>query len=104
MTSPRINDVVDPNILPKAWQTVCNMENSLATIVDLASALALVSEAIDEASVSGAIQRVAWMIRDSANEAEELRGQLFHMTHANNRSRLATTRDEVSYATQGGKL
>ncbi|MBX3584756.1 MAG: hypothetical protein KF810_23010 [Rhizobiaceae bacterium] len=67
----------------KAREAVMSMEEPLAVIKDLANALALIAEAMGDDSPATTVQRLAWMVKDQVNEAEQLRGQLFHMTRPN---------------------
>jgi len=62
------------------FETVCEMETPLTVAVDLAMALASIAETIDDDD-SRVVQRLAWMLRDQIEAAEERRGELFHLTH-----------------------
>lgn len=94
--------VVDPKILPTAFSTVTKMEDPLQVAVDLANGLSLIALTINDQNTSLVIQRLSWLIKDSVDAAEELRGHLFHMTHAANRHKLATTRADGNYGQEGG--
>lgn len=62
------------------FETVCEMETPLTVAVDLAMALASISETIDDDD-GRIIQRLSWMLRDQIDVAEKRRGELFHLTH-----------------------
>ena len=58
------------------------MEDPIATVKDILSALAMIAETLGEDDAAGPIQRLAWLGHDQIVKAEELRGQIFHATHS----------------------
>jgi len=62
------------------FRQVSNMETPLATAVDLLAGIAFIAETLDP-DEAGPIQRIAGLAGSAVREAEELRGQLFRLTH-----------------------
>lgn len=65
-----------------AFSHVCKMEDPLATIKDLLKCLAFLAESL-ESDVGSVVQRVAWLGIDEFDRVEEMRGELFKLTHPN---------------------
>lgn len=65
---------------PEPFRQVCDMEEPMTVIVDLALALATITETMDN-DIGRIVQRLAWLIKDHADAAEHLRGELFKITH-----------------------
>lgn len=62
------------------FRQVADMEVPLATIHDMLRGLAMLAEGMDE-DYAGIVQRMAWYALDQCRTAENLRGELFHLTH-----------------------
>lgn len=62
------------------YKRVCDMETPLTTIHDLLLGISFIASTLedDEGSV---IQRIAWLAIREFKAAENLRGELFHLTH-----------------------
>ncbi|MBI1238276.1 MAG: hypothetical protein GC199_02930 [Alphaproteobacteria bacterium] len=62
------------------FRQVSDMEKPLATIHDLLAGIAFIAETLGDEEGS-AIQRIAWLGIRECKAAEELRGDLFRLTH-----------------------
>lgn len=68
------------DVTAEAFRNVGDMETPLATIRDLVVGLSLIAEALSDDEAS-AIQRIAWLAKDQCDAVEDLRGNLFRLTH-----------------------
>lgn len=66
----------------EAFQNVGDMEMPLATIRDLAMALAFISEKFSD-NEGSVVQRLAWLVIENCDELEKARRNLFRLSHPN---------------------
>lgn len=62
------------------FRQVSDMENPLATAMDLIAGIVFITEALD-LDEARPIQRIAWLASSAVKEDEGLRGELFKLTH-----------------------
>jgi hypothetical protein len=67
---------------PGLWGIVCDMEDDVQTVMDYATALALIAETLGDTH-GRVVQRLAWGIKQHQEKVEERRGLLFHAMHPN---------------------
>lgn len=79
-TVPAAAEGLPEDPIPSAFRLVDDMETPLATIHDLLAGIAFIAETLGDEEGS-AIQRIAWLGIRECKAAEELRGELFHLTH-----------------------
>lgn len=66
------------------FEKVCSMEDDIEAVKHFASAIAIMSELIDDDESMGlSFQRLAWEIKHRVDNISERRGELFRMTHPN---------------------
>lgn len=65
---------------PEPFRQVVEMEEPMTVILDHALTLASLAETM-ETDEGRMVQRLAWIIKNHADAAEKLRGELFRLTH-----------------------
>lgn len=69
-------------ILDRAWEIVCGMEDDVVGAQLCASAITLLTETLDQDDRAAVVQHMAFTISERIRAAEEYRGELFHLLHA----------------------
>jgi hypothetical protein len=69
------------NIGARAYARVCDMEDPLRIARDIVVALSMIAATLSEDGEGTVVQRLAWIAREQIDAAEEMRGDLFRLTH-----------------------
>jgi hypothetical protein len=83
-SSTLVSPVID--VRAKSFELICEMEVPLATIVDLLRMINITCIAdgvFNDMRDTCAVQRTGWLANQLVEKVESLRGELFHMNHAN---------------------
>ena len=78
----------------QTWSLVCQMENPLWTIHDILTAIGIMVIEMEGDEAVAAVQRLVSIAQGQFKEAEDLRGELFHLNHPR-RDELAKERANV---------
>jgi len=65
------------------FQSACRMEEPLAAINDLMTALGYLVEGVEDQPLACAVARIAFIARDQCASAEKLRVEIFRAAHPN---------------------
>jgi hypothetical protein len=68
----------DESKIKRAFSIVCSMKEASTAATDFATAIAMLTETIDQTD-GVVIQRIAWTIKENIAIFETKRGELFHL-------------------------